>query len=334
MRHNGPQGEIRMAAPTNKKGWFSKIESRADALKVVKETSTAFYVLAAIQAALSFWPGFPSCSTQLLTRLAVSSCAGPIAESPRSSYFSSQLLALASPWQTSSANILAEATTFFSPQSFFGPRFAQLTQRSSFTVSFRLRLMRARRVKPKPRELYGVPTGPLVLTVAIDPLLPVTSERRATAMQRFRPFVADRWTHGLGHFPVIQAPKRLRHQRPVSRYCRHSRSRAAEHVPVRQLNRGRRHLASKADRMSAGRRIELAHPTQSGNSVRPKAVAQRLPVRPCVSDCRRSVRSNRNGREQRAIASDGSAKRHQADAGYARDRAPVLPVLFDEEQHE
>ena len=59
---------------------------------------------------------------------------------------------------------------------------------------------------------------------AFDPLLPVTSERRATAMQRFRPFVADRWTHGLGHFPVIQAPRRLRHQRPISRYCRHSRS--------------------------------------------------------------------------------------------------------------
>ena len=47
-----------MPAPTNKKGWFSKIESRAEALKVVKDTSTAFYVLAAIQAALSFWVGF------------------------------------------------------------------------------------------------------------------------------------------------------------------------------------------------------------------------------------------------------------------------------------
>jgi len=30
--------------------------------------------------------------------------------------------------------------------------------------------------------------------------------------------------HGLGPFPVIQAPRRLWHQRPVSRYCRHSRS--------------------------------------------------------------------------------------------------------------
>ena len=49
------------------------------------------------------------------------------------------------------------------------------------------------------------------------------------------------------------------------------RRRAAEHVPVRQLNRGRRHLASKADRMSAGRRIELAHPTESGTKLRPKA---------------------------------------------------------------
>ena len=29
-------------------------------------------------------------------------------------------------------------------------------------------------------------------------------------------------THGLGSYPVIQASRRLRHQRPVSRYCRHS----------------------------------------------------------------------------------------------------------------
>jgi hypothetical protein len=49
------------------------------------------------------------------------------------------------------------------------------------------------------------------------------------------------------------------------------RRRAAEHVPVRQLNRGRRHSASKADRMSAGRRIQLAHPTQSGSQQTLKA---------------------------------------------------------------
>ena len=31
-------------------------------------------------------------------------------------------------------------------------------------------------------------------------------------------------THGVGHFPVIQAARRLRHQRRVSRDCRHRRS--------------------------------------------------------------------------------------------------------------
>ena len=46
-----------MAEP-KKKGWLSKIESRADALKVVKDSSTAFFVVAAIQAALSFLVGF------------------------------------------------------------------------------------------------------------------------------------------------------------------------------------------------------------------------------------------------------------------------------------
>ena len=45
-------------AEQKKMGWFSKIESRADALKVVKDTSTGFFVVAAIQAALSFWVGF------------------------------------------------------------------------------------------------------------------------------------------------------------------------------------------------------------------------------------------------------------------------------------
>jgi hypothetical protein len=49
------------------------------------------------------------------------------------------------------------------------------------------------------------------------------------------------------------------------------RRRAAEHVPVRQLNRGRRHSASKADRMSASRRIQLAHPTLSGIRSSPKS---------------------------------------------------------------
>ena len=41
-----------------KKGWLSKIESRAEALKVVKDTSMAFFVVAGLQAALSFLVGF------------------------------------------------------------------------------------------------------------------------------------------------------------------------------------------------------------------------------------------------------------------------------------
>lgn len=42
-----------------KKGvWFSRIKTREDALKMVKDTSMAFFVLAAIQAALSFAVGF------------------------------------------------------------------------------------------------------------------------------------------------------------------------------------------------------------------------------------------------------------------------------------
>ena len=45
-------------AKEKKKGWFSKIESRADALKTVRDTSSAFFVLAALQAALSFFVGF------------------------------------------------------------------------------------------------------------------------------------------------------------------------------------------------------------------------------------------------------------------------------------
>ena len=52
----------------------------------------------------------------------------------------------------------------------------------------------------------------------------VGPSRGMADMQRVQPFVVGRWTHGRGRFPVIQAPRRLRHQRPVSRYCRHSRS--------------------------------------------------------------------------------------------------------------
>jgi hypothetical protein len=44
-------------AELKRKGWLSKIESRADALKVVKDSSMAFFVVAAIQAALSFLVG-------------------------------------------------------------------------------------------------------------------------------------------------------------------------------------------------------------------------------------------------------------------------------------
>jgi cobalamin synthase len=44
-------------AKEKKKGWFSKIESREDALKVVKDTSSGFFVVAALQAALSFLMG-------------------------------------------------------------------------------------------------------------------------------------------------------------------------------------------------------------------------------------------------------------------------------------
>jgi predicted ferric reductase len=41
-----------------KKGLFSKIETRDDALKAVKDTSMGFFVIAALQAALSFLVGF------------------------------------------------------------------------------------------------------------------------------------------------------------------------------------------------------------------------------------------------------------------------------------
>ncbi len=41
-----------------KKGLFSKIETREDALKIVKDTSTAFFVVAGLQTAASFILGF------------------------------------------------------------------------------------------------------------------------------------------------------------------------------------------------------------------------------------------------------------------------------------
>ena len=43
-----------MAAAARKRGWFSKIETREDALKVVRDTSSGFFVLAAIQGLLGY----------------------------------------------------------------------------------------------------------------------------------------------------------------------------------------------------------------------------------------------------------------------------------------
>lgn len=40
-----------------KNNWFSKIENREDALKVIKDTATAFIAIAIIQAILSFFVG-------------------------------------------------------------------------------------------------------------------------------------------------------------------------------------------------------------------------------------------------------------------------------------
>jgi hypothetical protein len=40
-----------------KKGSFSKIENRDDALKMVRDTSMAFYAIAGLQAVLSYWIG-------------------------------------------------------------------------------------------------------------------------------------------------------------------------------------------------------------------------------------------------------------------------------------
>jgi hypothetical protein len=48
-----------MSAPAGKKrGLFSSIESREDALKVAKDASTAFFLIAGLQALLSFVIGF------------------------------------------------------------------------------------------------------------------------------------------------------------------------------------------------------------------------------------------------------------------------------------
>lgn len=40
-----------------KNSWFSKIESKEDALKVIKDTTTAFIAIAILQAILSFFVG-------------------------------------------------------------------------------------------------------------------------------------------------------------------------------------------------------------------------------------------------------------------------------------
>ncbi len=40
-----------------KRGFFSKLESREDALKLVKDTSNGFFFIAALQAALAYWLG-------------------------------------------------------------------------------------------------------------------------------------------------------------------------------------------------------------------------------------------------------------------------------------
>ena len=41
-----------------KNSWFSKIENRENALKVVKDTSSAFVAIAVLQAVLSYFVGF------------------------------------------------------------------------------------------------------------------------------------------------------------------------------------------------------------------------------------------------------------------------------------
>ena len=47
-----------MSEPASKKkGFFSKIESRDDALKVVRDTSNTFFFIAVLQVALAYWIG-------------------------------------------------------------------------------------------------------------------------------------------------------------------------------------------------------------------------------------------------------------------------------------
>ncbi len=48
----------RQSEGAKNRGLFSKIESRDDALKVIKDSSTGFFFVAVLQAALSFWVGF------------------------------------------------------------------------------------------------------------------------------------------------------------------------------------------------------------------------------------------------------------------------------------
>lgn len=45
-------------AGEKKKGSFSKIENRKEALKMVKDTSLAFFFIAALQAIFSYWLGY------------------------------------------------------------------------------------------------------------------------------------------------------------------------------------------------------------------------------------------------------------------------------------
>ena len=45
-------------AGEKKKGSFSKIENRDEALKMVRDTSAAFFFVAGLQAVLSYWVGY------------------------------------------------------------------------------------------------------------------------------------------------------------------------------------------------------------------------------------------------------------------------------------
>jgi hypothetical protein len=55
--HAGSTSRRGLMAVAKKKGWFSKIESRDEALKMVKEASMAIFAIAALQAALSYFFG-------------------------------------------------------------------------------------------------------------------------------------------------------------------------------------------------------------------------------------------------------------------------------------